>query len=77
MSDTTHLVGLLLGTETDWPAAFESIVRRIFNEYGSGRGMTSIARGFEAADLGRRSSRARRPRSARRFCSQPTKLSPK
>ncbi|MHA3702463.1 ATP-grasp domain-containing protein [Jatrophihabitans sp. YIM 134969] len=29
MTDTTHLVGLLLGTETDWPAAFESIVRRM------------------------------------------------
>ena len=29
MSDTTHLVGLLLGTETDWPAAFESVVRRM------------------------------------------------
>jgi hypothetical protein len=28
MTDTTHLVGLLLGTETDWPAAFESIMRR-------------------------------------------------
>ena len=29
MSDTNHLVGLLLGTEKDWPAAFESIVRRM------------------------------------------------
>ena len=29
MTDTNHLVGLLLGTETDWPAAFESIVRRM------------------------------------------------
>ena len=27
MSD--HLIGLLLGTEQDWPAAFESIVRRL------------------------------------------------
>ena len=24
-----HLVGLLLGTEEDWPAAFEAIVRRM------------------------------------------------
>ena len=29
MSDTTHLIGLLLGTEEDWPTAFESIVRRL------------------------------------------------
>jgi hypothetical protein len=26
---TTHLIGLLLGTEEDWPAAFEEILRRI------------------------------------------------
>jgi hypothetical protein len=26
---TTHLIGLLLGTEEDWPTAFESIVRRL------------------------------------------------
>ena len=24
-----HLVGLLLGTEEDWPAAFETIMRRM------------------------------------------------
>ncbi|MBA3250244.1 MAG: hypothetical protein H0T66_08065 [Geodermatophilaceae bacterium] len=29
MSETTHLIGLLLGTEEDWPTAFESIVRRL------------------------------------------------
>src|SRR4249920_1417227 len=29
MSDTTHLIGLLLGTEEDWPTAFEAIVRRL------------------------------------------------
>ena len=29
MSETRHLVGLLLGTEEDWPAAFESVVRRL------------------------------------------------
>jgi hypothetical protein len=27
--DTTHLIGLLLGTEDDWPAAFETLVRRL------------------------------------------------
>jgi hypothetical protein len=27
LTDTTHLIGLLLGTEEDWPAAFEAIVR--------------------------------------------------
>jgi hypothetical protein len=29
MSDTTHLVGLLLGTEQDWPTAFEAIMRSV------------------------------------------------
>jgi len=29
MTDRTHLIGLLLGTEQDWPTAFESIVRRL------------------------------------------------
>lgn len=29
MTDTTHLLGLLLGTEEDWPSAFESLVRRL------------------------------------------------
>ncbi|MDQ2847912.1 MAG: hypothetical protein M3Y77_16525 [Actinomycetota bacterium] len=27
--DTTHLIGLLLGTEDDWPRAFETLVRRL------------------------------------------------
>ena len=26
MTDTTHLIGLLLGTEEDWPAAFETLI---------------------------------------------------
>jgi hypothetical protein len=29
MTEATHLLGLLLGTEEDWPTAFESIVRRL------------------------------------------------
>ena len=29
MTDKSHLIGLLLGTEEDWPTAFESIVRRL------------------------------------------------
>src|SRR6185437_9687281 len=29
MTESTHLIGLLLGTEQDWPTAFESIVRRL------------------------------------------------
>jgi len=29
VSETTHLLGLLLGTEEDWPSAFEAIVRRL------------------------------------------------
>ncbi|MDT4931803.1 MAG: hypothetical protein QOF92_4670, partial [Pseudonocardiales bacterium] len=29
MPDTTHLVGLLLGTEQDWPGAYEEVMRRV------------------------------------------------
>jgi D-ala D-ala ligase C-terminus len=29
MTETNHLLGLLLGTEQDWPSAFESIVQRV------------------------------------------------
>ena len=29
MSDTRHLIGLLLGAEEDWPRAFEAIVERL------------------------------------------------
>src|SRR4051794_19672735 len=29
MSDARHLIGLLLGTEDDWPTAFEALVRRL------------------------------------------------
>jgi hypothetical protein len=29
LTDTRHLVGLLLGTEEDWPKAFEEILRRL------------------------------------------------
>jgi hypothetical protein len=29
LTDTRHLIGLLLGTEEDWPRAFEEILRRI------------------------------------------------
>src|SRR5690348_12337681 len=29
MADARHLIGLLLGTENDWPTAFEEIVRRL------------------------------------------------
>ena len=29
MTDTRHLIGLLLGTEEDWPRAFEEILRRL------------------------------------------------
>ena len=29
MTDTTHLIGLLLGTEEDWPTAFETLVSRM------------------------------------------------
>src|SRR5215213_2963658 len=29
MTDTTHLIGLLLGTEEDWPTAFETLMARL------------------------------------------------
>jgi hypothetical protein len=29
MSETEHIIGLLLGTEDDWPRAFEALVRRL------------------------------------------------
>ena len=29
MGDTTHHIGLLLGTEDDWPTAFETLVGRL------------------------------------------------
>jgi D-ala D-ala ligase C-terminus len=29
MTDATHVLGLLLGTEEDWPTAFESLMRRL------------------------------------------------
>lgn len=29
MNDRQHLIGLLLGTEEDWPSAFEGLIRRL------------------------------------------------
>jgi hypothetical protein len=29
VTETKHLLGLLLGTEEDWPGAFEQLVRRL------------------------------------------------
>src|SRR5919198_862584 len=29
MTETTHLIGLLLGTEEDWPTAFETLIARL------------------------------------------------
>jgi hypothetical protein len=36
LTDTRHLIGLLLGTEEDWPRAFEEILRRIGPVVGAG-----------------------------------------
>ena len=36
MTQTRHLIGLLLGTEEDWPAAFEEILRRLGPVAGDG-----------------------------------------
>jgi hypothetical protein len=36
MTDTTHMIGLLLGTEEDWPTAFEAILRRLGPVAGPG-----------------------------------------
>jgi hypothetical protein len=39
VTDTQHLIGLLLGTENDWPTVFEDLVRRVGRvEDGSGTG---------------------------------------
>ena len=34
MADTTHLIGLLLGTEEDWPTAFETLLGRARPDQG-------------------------------------------
>jgi hypothetical protein len=36
MTDATHLIGLLLGTEEDWPTAFETVLRRVGPVYAGG-----------------------------------------
>ena len=36
MTETSHLIGLLLGTEEDWPRAFEEILRRLGPVRGPG-----------------------------------------
>jgi hypothetical protein len=39
VTDTRHLIGLLLGTENDWPTVFEQLVRRLGRvEDGAGTG---------------------------------------
>jgi hypothetical protein len=43
MADARHLIGLLLGTEDDWPTAFEAIVRRM----GAVADATGRRHGFE------------------------------
>ena len=41
MTDSRHLIGLLLGTENDWPSVFEHLVRRTGRvEDGAGTGHT-------------------------------------
>ena len=37
MTASRHLIGLLLGTEEDWPKAFEEILRRLGPVEGPGR----------------------------------------
>ena len=36
MTSSRHLIGLLLGTEEDWPRAFEEILRRLGPVAGTG-----------------------------------------
>jgi hypothetical protein len=36
LTDTRHLIGLLLGTEEDWPSAFEEVLRRLGPVVGAG-----------------------------------------
>jgi hypothetical protein len=51
MSDH-HLIGLLLGTEEDWPTAFEAIVRRL----GAVRGGTGAEHRFDVERMVMRST---------------------
>ena len=34
MTERKHLIGLLLGTEEDWPSAFEGLIRRLSPRVG-------------------------------------------
>ena len=43
MSEVEHIIGLLLGTEDDWPRAFETLVRRL-GAIGDGTGTTHRVR---------------------------------
>jgi hypothetical protein len=43
MADVEHIIGLLLGTEDDWPRAFEALVRRL-GPVGDGAGNTHHVR---------------------------------
>ena len=50
MEETRHLIGMLLGTEEDWPTAFETLVSRV--------GLRFEAAGC-AADVRRQQKRGR------------------
>jgi hypothetical protein len=43
VTDSRHLIGLLLGTENDWPSVFEHLVRRA----GRGRGRAGNGHTFD------------------------------
>ncbi len=44
MTDTRHLIGLLLGTENDWPSVFEQLVRRLGRVDGRRRDRSQLRR---------------------------------
>ena len=53
MSETTHLIGLLLGTEEDWPRTFETLVERLgpIRHAGSTHRLTTERMTIEPFDL--------------------------
>ena len=65
MPDTTHHIGLLLGTEDDWPTAFETIVARLGSIKGEG-GSTPSHRRRAPDHRALRPARQAAPRARRR-----------
>ena len=61
--ETNHLVGLLLGTEEDWPTAFETLVSRLGPIKDAGGATRTCARRTSSAPTGIRGCGSSRPPS--------------